>query len=123
MLSLQRPRLLSSVFGRRRARRMGEAVDVAAVVVAAALAGNELAIAAFVHPVLSRLDDVTHTRAVQPLARVTGRAMPFWYAAAVLLAGAAVWARPTGDAGWWLALAAAGLLAGSIAFTLLGPLP
>ena len=102
---------------------MGEAVDAAAVVVVAALAGNELAIAAFVHPVLSRSTTPrTHRRSSRWL-RVTGRAMPFWYAGAVLLAGAAVWVRPVGAAAWWLALAAAGLLAGTVVFTLVGPLP
>ena len=102
---------------------MSEAINVLAVLVAAMLAGNELAIAAFVHPVLSRLDDSSHARAIVPLARVTGRVMPFWYAAAVGLAVAAAWTRPTGGVGWWLALSAAGLLVGSVVYTLVVLLP
>jgi len=106
-----------------RVNTMGEVVDVMAVLVLAALAGNEFAIAAFVHPVLTRLDDATHSRAVQPLARITGRAMPGWYAAALVLSAACILFRTAGSASWWLSLSAAVLVGGSILFTFIGPLP
>lgn len=102
---------------------MGAAVDAFAVLMLSGLAGNEFAIATFVHPVLSRLDDATHTRAVQPLARITGRAMPFWYAAALLLCVACVVFRSVGSMTWWLAISAAVLVGSSILYTLVGPLP
>lgn len=102
---------------------MDEVVDVAFVVTAAMLADSELAVAAFIHPVLSRLDDETHVRAAQPLARVLGRAMPFWYAGAVLPGVASVIARPALGLAWWLALTSSALLTGSVVFTLIGLLP
>ena len=50
------------------------------------LTGSELAVGAFVHPVLSKLQDAAHAEAAKPLARLLGKVMPFWYAAALLLA-------------------------------------
>ena len=102
---------------------MSEAVDALTVVIMAALAGNEFAIAAFVQPVLTRLDDATHRRAVQPLARITGRAMPFWYAACLALLVACVLLRRVGSVGWWLSLSAAVLVVASILGTLVILLP
>ena len=102
---------------------MSEAADALAVLLLAALAGNEFAIAAFVHPVLTGLDDSTHRRAVRPLAKITGRAMPFWYAACLVLLVACVLCRRVGSAGWWLSLSAAVLVGGSILFTLVALLP
>ena len=49
------------------------------------MTGNEIAVAVFVHPRLSRLDDAMHVRAVQTLAIALGAAMPFWYALTCLL--------------------------------------
>ena len=48
--------------------------------VAGTMTGSEIAIALFVHPRLSRLDDAVHVRAVQALAIGLGAAMPYWYA-------------------------------------------
>lgn len=53
-------------------------LEVASVVVAGTMVGNELAVAVFSHPRISRLDDTTQVRAVQTLAQALGRAMPFW---------------------------------------------
>jgi len=100
-----------------------EIIDILSVVTTSALVGNEFAIAAFIHPILSRLDDVTHTKAVKPLAQVTGRAMPFWYIAALGLTGATAFYRQVGSLTWTLSVLAAGLLIASIIFTLVGPLP
>ena len=102
---------------------MVETLDVAAVLVAALMAGNEVAIAAFVHPSLCRLDDRTHARAAQALAKRLGRVMPFWYAATLVLAAAVALTRPAGSTGRWLAGVAAALFAASIVFTVLGPVP
>ncbi len=60
-------------------------LDVITLTAAGLLAGNELAIAAFVHPVLYRLPDGIHLAAATALARVLGRVMPFWYALVVVL--------------------------------------
>jgi anthrone oxygenase-like protein len=61
------------------------AYDVITATVAATLVGNELAIAAFVHPQLYRLDDHTHVRAAASLAKVLGKRMPVWYVLSLLL--------------------------------------
>ncbi len=44
------------------------------------LVGNEFAVAVFVHPALCRLPDKAHASGASGLARILGRAMPFWYA-------------------------------------------
>ncbi len=99
-------------------------LETAAIVVAGTMVGNEAAIAVFVHPRLSRLDDASHVRAVQPLAAVLGAAMPFWYALTLLATLAVVFvARPAGTPGHGMALVAAGLFAAMIVYTLLLPVP
>lgn len=101
-----------------------QVLEVVSIAVAGTMVGNELAVAVFVHPRLSRLDDASHVRAVQPLAAVLGAVMPFWYA--LTLAGAllvAFVARPAGTSGHGGALAAAGLFAAMIVYTVLLPVP
>ena len=95
-------------------------LELAAVVVAGTMVGNELAVAVFFHPRLSALDDATHARAAQALAAALGRAMPFWYALTLLLSGAvAFFAQPAGTPGHGWALAATGLFAAMIVYTVL----
>ncbi len=98
-------------------------LDVLAILFAALMTGNELAIAAFVHPGLCRLDDQTHARAAQELAKRLGRAMPFWYAATLILAVVVAVTRPLGSTSQWLAGAASVLFAESILTTILGLVP
>ncbi|HEY0789427.1 MAG TPA: hypothetical protein VGD78_00050, partial [Chthoniobacterales bacterium] len=52
-------------------------LEVATLVVAGTMVGNELAVAVFFHPRISALDDATHVRAAQTLAQALGRVMPF----------------------------------------------
>jgi hypothetical protein len=71
------------------------AYDIATVTVAATMAGNEFAVAAFVHPQLRRLGDSAHAQTAVRLANVLGKAMPLWYGLALLLIlGAAYEHRP-----------------------------
>ncbi len=101
-----------------------QVLEIVAIVVAGTMVGNELAVAVFVHPRLSRLDDASHVRAVQPLAAVLGAVMPFWYALTLLSTiGVGFVARPAGTSGHNEALAAAGLFAAMIVFTVLLPVP
>ena len=62
-----------------------QVLNIIAIIVAGLMVGNELAIAAFVHPVLDRLPDDAHLPAASALARLLGRVMPFWYALVLLL--------------------------------------
>jgi uncharacterized membrane protein len=100
------------------------ALEVAAVVVAGTLTGSELAVAVFFHPCISRLEDAVHIRAAQPLAKVLGAVMSFWYPVTFLLALAVTFvAHTTRSTPWWLALASTVLLALISVYSLLLPVP
>ena len=102
---------------------MHETIDLVAILATALLTGVELSVGVFIHPVLSNLQDAAHAEAAKPLARLMGRVMPFWYAAALLLVVAALCVRGTGTWSWWACLSAAGLLAVTIPFTLVCLVP
>jgi uncharacterized membrane protein len=100
------------------------ALEIAAIVVLGTMVGNEFAVAAFVHPRISRLEDAVHARAAQTLAAVLGAAMPFWYALSLLLSLAATFlAHAAWDTPRWLALSSAVVLALMIVYSLLLPVP
>ena len=87
---------------------MMEVLNVVAIIVAGLMVGNELAIAAFVHPTLDELPDDVHLPAASALARVLGSFMPFWYILVVLLTVAEVviqW-HQSGRLPIWLATSA-----------------
>ena len=99
-------------------------IEVAAVVTAGAMVGNEIGVAVFFHPCISRLEDAVHVRAAKSLAGALGAAMPFWYALTLLLSFAATFlAHPAWSIPWWLALASATLFAVMIVYSLLLPVP
>jgi uncharacterized membrane protein len=84
------------------------AYDIATVAVTGLMAGNEFAIATFIHPQLHRLANSAHVQIAPSLARVLGKAMPLWYGLALLLIlGAAYEHRPlTSGPGLFIGLAA-----------------
>jgi uncharacterized membrane protein len=97
-------------------------LETIAIVVAGTLTGNEIAVAVFVHPRLSRLDDAVHVRAVQTLAIALGAAMPFWYALTCLLSFVTTFfAHPTWSTSRWLAFGAAALFGAMIIYSVLLP--
>ena len=99
-------------------------LETLAIVVAGTMTGNEIAVAVFVHPRLSRLDNAVHVRAVQTLAIGLGAAMPFWYALTCLLSLATTFfAQPTWDTPRWLALGATALFAAMSIYSVLLPVP
>jgi uncharacterized membrane protein len=99
------------------------ALEVAAVVVAGMLTGSEFAVAVFVHPRISRLEDAVHIQAAQTLAKVLGMVMSFWYPLTFLLALAVTYVAHTArSTPWWLALTSTVLLA-LISIALLLPVP
>src|SRR4029450_2288990 len=75
------------------------ALETAAIVVAGTLTGSELAVAVFIHPRLSRLEDAVHVRAVQ------------------------AFAPPPPTPPWWLALASTALFALISVYSVLLPVP
>lgn len=99
-------------------------IETTAIITAGTMVGNELAVAAFVHPNLSRLDDQTHSQVAQALARTFGRIMPIWYAATLILNIAVIFTAHTPwNLTWWLACTSALLFAISIGYTILGLVP
>jgi uncharacterized membrane protein len=100
-----------------------QAIDLIAVLSTVLLTGSELATGAFVHPVLSRLQDAAHAEAAKPLARLLGKVMPFWYAAALLLVVGSLLARAVGTWSWWACLSSAALLAVTVPFSLICLVP
>ena len=99
-------------------------LEVATLTVAGLLVGNELAIAAFVHPTLSRLPDAVHATAASALARVLGRAMPFWYALTLVLTAALAFADHHRSGRWpSLIVLSAALWALSIVYTVTALVP
>ena len=85
-----------------------EVLNVVAIIVAGMMVGNELAIAAIVHPTLDKLPDAVHQPTASALARVLGRFMPFWYILVFLLTlalGLIQW-RQSGRLPIWIATSA-----------------
>jgi hypothetical protein len=101
-----------------------DALEIAALVVAGTMTGNEIAVAVFFHPRISRLDDAVHVRVAQTLASALGAAMPFWYALTFLLSLAATFfAHPTWSTARWLSFGATALFAAMIVYSVLLPVP
>jgi uncharacterized membrane protein len=99
-------------------------IEIAAVVVAGTMTGNEIAVAVFFHPRISRLEDAVHVRAAQALAKALGAVMPFWYALTFLLSLATTFvAHATWSKSWWLALSSTALFAIMIIYSVLLPVP
>lgn len=98
---------------------MTAAYDITTATVVGLMAGNEFAVAAFVHPQLHKLGHSTHAQAVTPLAGILGKAMPFWYGIALLLIlGAAFEHRPISSGPGLFIVLAAVLWAATIVFTI-----
>ena len=99
-------------------------LKIVAIVVAGTMTGNEIAVAVFFHPRISRLEDSVHARAAQTLASALGAVMPFWYALTFLLTlGVTFIAHNAWSTPRWLALGSTLLFAGMILYTVLLPVP
>ena len=98
---------------------MTVAYDIATATIAGLMAGNEFAVAAFVHPQLHKLGHNAHAQTAALLARVLGKAMPLWYGVVfVLIFGAAFEHRSVSSGpGLFIGLAAI-LWAVTIVFTI-----
>jgi uncharacterized membrane protein len=64
---------------------MLEILNTITILISCAMAGNEFAVAAFVHPAFAKIPDSAHAAAASSSARVLGSYMPFWYALVLLL--------------------------------------
>lgn len=100
------------------------AYDIATAAITAMMVGNELAVAAFIHPQLQRLASKAHAQAAAPIAVVLGRIMPLWYGLALaLILGAAYEHRPISNGPGLLLVSAAALWAATIIFTITALVP
>ena len=106
-----------------RGKPVYQTIDLIAVLVTVLLTGSELAIGVFVHPALSKLQDAAHAEAAKPLARLLGKVMPFWYAAALLVVVVSLLGRAVGTWSWWACLSSAALLAVTVPFSLICLVP
>ncbi len=98
---------------------MTVAYDIATATVTGLMAGNEFAVAAFVHPQLRKLSPSTHAPTATLLAGVLGKAMPFWYGLALMLILGAVFEhRPISPGPGLFILLAAVLWGATIVFTI-----
>jgi hypothetical protein len=85
---------------------MTEIIEMIALVLAGPMVGVEIAVGAFINPMLGRLPDDAFRQARSDGSRVLGTVMPFWYIATlVVLIAAAVITRE------WLIIAATAVLA------------
>ena len=103
---------------------MNEVLILLTLLSAALMVGNEFTVGAFINPAFGRLPEQPQAYAARETARVFGRVMPFWMPANLLLNILLVF--PFGDrasASWWFYLAAAGLFAIVIVFSLVFPVP
>ena len=106
-----------------RGEQLHQAIDLIAALVTVLLTGSELAIGVFVHPVFSKLQDAAHAEAAKALARLLGKVMPVWYAAALLLVVVSLFGRVVGTWSWWACLSSAALLAVTVPFSLICLVP
>jgi uncharacterized membrane protein len=60
-------------------------LDIATITCVGLLIGNEVAVSAFINPILWRLEDGAQLRAVSMFAKRLGTAMPFWYVFSLVL--------------------------------------
>jgi uncharacterized membrane protein len=60
-------------------------LDLVTIVSVGLLIGTEFAVSAFINPILAKLDDRAHARAIHLFAVRLGTVMPFWYGLSLLL--------------------------------------
>jgi uncharacterized membrane protein len=93
--------------------------DIATILCTGIMAGNEIAVSAFINPALWKLDD----RAIaSELARTLGKVMPFWYGLSLVLLAIEAYLHRR-STGFPLLVAACILWLGTIIYTLLVLVP
>ena len=95
---------------------------IASIISIGLMIGVELAVWAFINPILLKLDQSARAQAVPLFAKRLGAAMPFWYAGNFVLLGAAAISLRSQHA-VWLVGAAAGIWAAVIVLSLLFLVP
>jgi len=96
--------------------------DLVTILCAAFMTGNEIAVSLFVNPVVWQLDERSQAQALRLFAVRLGKAMPFWYAASLLLMVIEAILRRHQPASPWI-VAAASLWMAIIVYTLVVLVP
>jgi len=97
-------------------------LDLATILCAAFMTGNEIAVSAFVNPVVWQLDEASQAKALRLFAALLGKAMPIWYAVSLLFMVIEACLRRHQPAFPWIAAASA-LWVAIVVYTLLVLLP
>jgi len=93
-------------------------LDLATILCAAFMTGNEIAVSLFVNPVVRQLDEPSQAKALRLFAARLGKAMPIWYVVSLILMATETSLRLHQPAFLWLA-AATVLWIAIIVYTLL----
>ena len=97
-------------------------LDIATILCAAFMTGNEIAVSLFVNPVIWQLDETSQAKALCLFAALGAKAMPIWYVASLVLMAIEACLRLHQPAFPWI-LAAIALWIATIVYTLLVLLP
>jgi hypothetical protein len=97
-------------------------LDIATILCAAFMTGNEIAVSLFVNPVVWQLDETSQAKALSLFAALGGKAMPIWYIASLVLMAIEACLHLHQPAFPWI-VAAAVLWIATIVYTLLVLLP
>ena len=97
-------------------------LDIVTILCTGFMIGNELAVSLFINPVVWQLDEQAQTKALSLFARLLGKAMPFWYAAGLILLIAEAYLRRHEPA-LALLLVAAVIWAAAIVYSLFALVP
>lgn len=97
-------------------------LDIATILCAAFMTGNEIAVSLFVNPVVWQLDELSQAKTLRLFAALGGKAMPIWYVLSLILMGIEAFLRRQQPSLPWL-LAAIALWIAIIVYTLLVLLP
>lgn len=94
------------------------------MVVSGLMVGNELAVAAFLHPTIRNFSKEVNVPIRTAFAALFGKVMPFWYIATTLLTIVLTWmGPPLNSTGGRLLLASTMLWVVTIVFTVIFPAP
>lgn len=98
-------------------------LDLLTILITGVMVGNEVAIAAFVHPAISKLEAHLHLAAAKSIAAPLGRVMPLWYGLGLLMLLTETWRHRSQAEAFDLLLVASVLWAATIIFTIVSLVP
>ena len=98
-------------------------VDLVTILLIGLMVGSELSVAAFIHPILNRLEPRPQLTAAKPIAATLGRVMPPWYGLCLAALLLELWLHRFSPAAFDLLLVASVLWAVTIALSISALVP